>query len=312
MVGLAAVCFVVFIASRGMQGNSDVEKFLASAGIAEQLRGSISAKMSDSGQDSPLIRQAKAFALRIDPPPAKAAAAPQERPRNPVLPPRPKVKKVATDFTLLGTSSHLEDETESLALINEVGKGLRWVKQGQRVGRLLIESIGSGAILINDGGNTYELAVQRVQKPDYVKSYSGKLPEQTQPKSWQSGAANDTLSAVVPMQMRAAEKTALVPSPNSIKENIEWLKKLQTDPAVVGGPGGNANGLLGLGDMLKSLEKDLEKAKKLKNEPNESNKTDSEKLQPLPKTNKSDANINADMRKKAIEALMQKRRRRGR
>ncbi|MCD4831609.1 MAG: hypothetical protein K8R02_07375 [Anaerohalosphaeraceae bacterium] len=322
LVGLAALGFVAFIASQGMQTDESIEEFLSSPGIAEQMKGSSTTKTADSGQDSPLIRQAKAFALRINPPPPPVAKTPRPTtPRTPKKPPRPKVAAVTANFTLLGTSSHLDDENESWALINEVGKGVRWVKQGQSIGHLMIEGIGSGVVLINDRGNTYELAVKRETKPDYVKSYSGQLPEKSPDRSWQTGSVREVVSSVIEPAVPPAAPSAAPPSAENVKENIEWLKRLQADPAMAELSGDDANSLGGFGEILKSLEKDLKNIETDKNKPldkkevlNENKpriKFDDEEGK-VQYRSENEVGSDAEARKKAMEDLMKRRRSRSR
>jgi hypothetical protein len=52
----------------------------------------------------------------------------------------------------------------SLALIDEPGKGLHWVRQSSKVGHLLIEQIKDGLIVVKDGKGTFELEAE--QKPE--------------------------------------------------------------------------------------------------------------------------------------------------
>ncbi len=166
-----ALGFLVFIAARGMAADEKSENLLKLPSVAEQFQ--IGQKPIDGEQETPLIKQAKAFALRIDPPPPPEPVKSQPKPDET---PRPQVA-ISAKFKLIGTSYHFGDEADSLALIDEVGKGLHWVKQGGKVGYLIIERIGDGSVLINDNGKTYELIAERAQKPDFVKSYTGIVPE---------------------------------------------------------------------------------------------------------------------------------------
>lgn len=115
---------------------------------------------ADKRQDvvSPLIAQATAFALYLDPP--KPPASP-EAPRPRVNPPQPAPRPVVTTpkFRLLLTSCHHSQPAESLALISEPGRGDHWIKKGDRVGHLVVESIKEGTLLYRDGNQLREMTV---------------------------------------------------------------------------------------------------------------------------------------------------------
>jgi len=274
-IAAVALCFIIFIAAKGIASNKNFEKFLAVPGVAEQLQTGSSAgkKAPDSEQETPLIRQAKAFALRINPPPPPEPV--RVEPPPSVEAPRPQAT-VTAKFKLVGTSYHIGDEKNSWALIDEVGKGWHWVKQGETVGHLVIEGIGDGIVLIRDGSNTYELTAERQGKPDYVKSFSGTVTEKTVP-SWQ-GKASTVTEAVstdqnsVPGTENAQpaqpvpEEQPKPPTKEEIQGNINWLKQIQENPESLGMTAEEANELGNLGDVLKSLETELKNTES--NEPN--------------------------------------------
>ena len=103
----------------------------------------------------------KAFALRINPPPP-----PKPKPvQSQRTPSRPQPKgEVAAKFNLIGTSYYQLSPDNSWALINEVGKGLHWVKQGGKVGYLVIEKIEDGLVVIKDKDRTETLYVPIAEK----------------------------------------------------------------------------------------------------------------------------------------------------
>jgi hypothetical protein len=254
---------LILIAARGMAANEKVESLLKIPGAAEQFQANLAGKKDlYSDQDTPLMKQAKAFALRLNPPPPPAPvvkAPTQEAPRPQAT--------ITAKFKLIGTSYHIGDANDSWALIDEVGKGMHWVKQGDKIGYLTIEKIGDGGVLINDNGNTYELTAERVKRPDLVKSYTGTLD-------------NDkpvivlTAPQKVTGQVESAQPQNPVSSPNNVQvpvtlqlspeeqrkqaqETIEWIKKLQQDPNSGISPG-EANQLGGTGELLKELEKQVQ------------------------------------------------------
>jgi hypothetical protein len=236
----------------------NLKEILSKPGVAEQMQASYSGKSTyDGQQDTPLVVQAKKFALRINPPPPPE---PVQRPTAENRPVRPKAE-VSASFKLLGTSYHFGDAAQSWALIDEVGKGMHWVKQGGKVGHLNIEKVGDGSVLINDNGRKYELVAERKNMPDLVKSYSGQL-EKSEPVKLLEGVEKPEEktvtaepAATVP-QVPAVEQVPAEPEPTpeeqlqKTQENIEWLKQIQSE----GMSESEANELEGLGQMLKMLE----------------------------------------------------------
>ena len=263
-IAVLALALIILIAARGLASSKDFEKFLAVPGVAEQLvAGSAGSKATDVGQVTPLLVQAKGFALRINPPPPPAPVR-QEPPPEQV---HPKVE-ISAKFTLVGTSYHTGDEANSWALINEAGKGWHWVKQGEKIGYLVVEGIGDGVVLIRDGANTYELSAERQQKPDYVKSFTGTTSEKTIP-AWQGkkSAVTEAVSADR-TSVSSTENAAEAPKPTKeeIQENINWIKQIQENPQSAGMTAEEAKELGDLGDMLKGLETEAKTTES--NEPN--------------------------------------------
>ncbi len=135
-----AVVFFVFPAVFGVRSDEQLEQFLNSAGVIEKFskaKGKESTK--SESQISPLVKQAEAFALYLNPPKPKKAP-PTRRTDRPSIIPRPPAP-VSPKFKLIGTSHYASHPELSLALIDEVGKGLRWVRQSSKLGHLIIEQV---------------------------------------------------------------------------------------------------------------------------------------------------------------------------
>jgi hypothetical protein len=191
-----AVVFFVFPAVFGVRGDKQIEQFLNSAGVIEEFKEAKGEKSEDSRREiSPLVKQAEAFALYLNPPPKpepvpSVAAKIEPRPAGPVT----------AKFKLIGTSRHVLQPELSLALIDEPGKGLYWVRQSNKVGHLIIEQVRDGLVVVRDGQNTFELVAERPEKRSLLKANpsSGRITESPPPE----------INAEV--QMSAAEKTALI------------------------------------------------------------------------------------------------------
>lgn len=174
-----AVVFFVLPAVFGVRGDEQTEQFLNSAGVIEKLKEAKGDKVEDSQHEiSPLVRQAEAFALYLNPPPKPKTESLVSRSK-----PRPK-GPVSPKFELIGTSRYALHPELSLALIDEPGKGLRWVRQFSKVGHLIIEQVKDGLVVVRDGERTFELVAERPEKRSLLKGHSssgaritsGKLP----------------------------------------------------------------------------------------------------------------------------------------
>ena len=95
LVAMCAVGSVVFVVVLGIQGDQQIEELLNSPGAIEEFRKL--AKTTDKSQDqvSPLVKFAKDFALRINPPPPpkppKAPSKPRVARKEKPAPPKPKI-----------------------------------------------------------------------------------------------------------------------------------------------------------------------------------------------------------------------------
>jgi hypothetical protein len=179
---ILAVVFFVFPAVFGVRGDKQIEQFLNSAGVIEKFKEAKGDKIEDSRREiSPLVKQAEAFALYLNPPPKPKPEPSVSEGRSE---PRP-VGPVTAKFKLIGTSRYVLHPELSLALIDEPGKGLHWVRQSSKVGHLIIEQVKDGLIVVRNGKNTFELVAERPVKrsllkansPSGVRATDGKLPE---------------------------------------------------------------------------------------------------------------------------------------
>jgi hypothetical protein len=178
-VVLAAV-FFVFPAVFGIRGDKHREQLLNSAGAIEQFKEAKGGKFDNKGHEtSPLVKQAEAFALYLNPPPKPTAASSVSRDEF-----RP--RSVSAKFKLVGTSRHESQPEMSLALIDEPGKGLHWVRPSSKVGHLIIEQVRDGVVVVRDGASTFELVAERPERKSLIKSTmppsgritNGKSPEE--------------------------------------------------------------------------------------------------------------------------------------
>jgi hypothetical protein len=145
------------------------QKILDSPSVLESIKKNTGS--AQSGAESPLVQQAKKYALYLDPPPPpRPATSPATRKTSS----RPE-PKVSAKFELLGTSYYPERPELSLALIDEPGAGLRWLRQSSKIGHLIIEEVQDGKIVINDGQSSYELESKQVPKRSLIKGESSSI-----------------------------------------------------------------------------------------------------------------------------------------
>ena len=153
-----AAVFVVLPAVFGVRTDQEIEKFLNSDGVIETFKKNKGRKSSkNQNQISPLVKQAQAFALYLDPPPKPTSTKAAPSRGKQATAPKPEV--VSAKFDLIGTSYYQSNPDMSLALIDEPGKGLRWVRQSGQVGHLVFEQIKDGVVIVRDGKRTFELPV---------------------------------------------------------------------------------------------------------------------------------------------------------
>jgi len=157
VIGIAAAVLIVFSSMLGSRDSEDVQAALKSASAIEEFKASKG--KPDSRRDSrssPLVEQAKAFALYLNPPP-KPKPEPPRRPDRTGSEKRNVTRKptgpVSAKFKLIGTAYYPTRPNDSMALIDQPGAGLSWVKQGESVQHLLFEQINDGFVMIRDGKN---------------------------------------------------------------------------------------------------------------------------------------------------------------
>ena len=147
------------------QGDARLEEFLNGPSAVERFKARGGGSGARSAEEPPLVVQAKALALLLNPPksPERASAAGVAAKPSPGAPAvRPAAPSVR--FKLCGTSYYPNEPQRSMALISDVGAaegGERWVKEGAQVGHFVIHEIRRGVIVYRDGEQLREMAVER-------------------------------------------------------------------------------------------------------------------------------------------------------
>lgn len=115
---------------------------------------------------SPLVAQAEAFALYLNPPePVKRT------------PPPPRVRAVRAEvapvamvsvppkFRLVGISYHRSKPEESKALVWAAGGSVDWVAPGAELGSIVVRQINRGSILYQDAAGMHEMKLEMDAMP---------------------------------------------------------------------------------------------------------------------------------------------------
>jgi len=234
---ILAVVFFVFPVIFSVRSDEQVEQFLSSPGVIEKFSKAKGDKDRRSeSQISPLVKEAQAFALYLNPPPKKTEPRPIRKNKKPTPPkPRPPAP-VSPKFKLIGVSYYASHPDLSLVLIDEPGKGTRWVRQSSRVGHLIIEQVKDGLVVVRDDKRTFELELKRREEKSLVikDSSSGQTGSKSTPMPL-IGAGAAVKSDKAPRQLGAEKKIASLkktgvksdkaPRQLSAEEEIALLKK---------------------------------------------------------------------------------------
>ena len=179
IAAIAAVAIFVFPAVFGGRIDPEVKKFLDAPGIVEKFKEARGAQNAEAqNQVPPLVTQAQAFALYLNPPPPPA---PTPSSAAVIQAEAPRPKTVTPKFKLIGTSFYALHPEMSLALIDEPGKGIRWVRQASQIEHLVIDKVEDGRIIVRDGQRTEELVAERLPVRSLIKGETPLAGEQPQP-----------------------------------------------------------------------------------------------------------------------------------
>ena len=234
--------FFVFPVVFGGYSDEDLNESLDSPGVIEKFNKTVGNK-ARVGRDevSPLVQQAGAFALYLDPPPDKAPKTAAGRStgvtRGPAVPPK---------FKVIGTSYYKDRPELSMALIDEPGKGLHWYRQSGEVGHFLIEQVKDGIVVFKDGKGTFEQKAEQKPELSLLEGASG-ASSQTGSSSRTSASSKTGASgrtgvssrarseagakAALPVSGRAgtsiAEAKSKIPRPRGSAEEAEFQELVE-------------------------------------------------------------------------------------
>ncbi len=181
VAAILAVILLIFPVVFGGRSDERIEGFLNSPSVIEKFNMAMGnqAKTSES-RSSPLVLQATSFALYLNPKPKETSAFRDTGGTTSLsLPVTPKFRVIATTYC------QAQPEL-SLALIDEPGKGMHWVRQSSKVGHLVIEQVRDGLVVVKGGKETFEIAVEERPEMSLLEGRTHAPKEaggQTSPKS---------------------------------------------------------------------------------------------------------------------------------
>jgi hypothetical protein len=167
LIAISAVGFIGFLVVFGLRGDQQIAEFLKAPSAIDKFKKLAKTTDQDQDQTSPLVEHAKAFALRINPPkPVKPKSVKTSKKKRVAKgkgkSPAPKPKApVRAKFKLVATCRYDEQPQQSLALLDRPPQGVKWFRQGDKVGHLTIEQVKDGSIICSDG---QELFVPTIKK----------------------------------------------------------------------------------------------------------------------------------------------------
>ena len=220
VAAILAVIFLVLAVVFGVRSDERIEGFLNSPSVIEQFNTAIGnqAKTSES-RSSPLVQQATAFALYLNPMPEEPSAIRDTGGIMPLsLPTSPK-------FTVVAISYYEVQPELSLALIDEPGKGLHWVRQSSKVGHLVIEQIRDSLVVVKGDKGTFELPVE--QRPE-MSLLEGRTHA---PK--EAGGQTSAKSTLTPSGRTSARITRTRSRPPQRLQNTDTEKTAQLQELAV-------------------------------------------------------------------------------
>ncbi len=216
---ILAGVFFVFPVVFGVRSDQQVNEFIASPGVREKFEQAADSK-SKGGENraSPLVQQAEAFALYLNPPKAKAPTSSLGPKSASIIRSMP---TTTPKFTVYGTSYCQGNPELSLVWIHEPGKGRHWVRQSSKVGHLTIEEVKDGLVVVKSGEETFELTVEQTPEAPAdraITPVSAQIPSQSPLRS--------TLAASSKTSSGAARVLRATAPPRANTENEAKLEEL--------------------------------------------------------------------------------------
>ena len=215
---LALILFVFWVVF-GIPIGDRTEEFPDSPGIVEKFMSATGDEATrGKSQISPLVKQAQDFAKYLNPSESEkgnSTVLGATGIKRTLLPTSPK-------FKLIGTSYFEKYPELSIALIDEPGVGLHWVRQSSQVGHLSIEKIKDGLIVVKSSNETYEMQAEREPEMSLIEGAS----DVSKSKVGLTKSSKSNLPAVKKNVNNITRKTSKLTGPSRSVAEQTKLKEL--------------------------------------------------------------------------------------
>ena len=229
VAAILAGVFFVFPVIYGVRSDERVDEFLEKPSVKDKFENDADNKAkSGKSRVSPLVEQAEAFALYLNP--VKQAARKTSTKGTKTSNIASKVA-VTPKFKVFATTYFAENPELSQALIDEPGRGRYWVRQSSMVGHLLVEQVKDGLVVVKSSKETFELEIE--QKPETRPL--NKSSSTSSLRSNQSPIKSKSTSSAFSRAAAGARRTTNIPqklqrNDEKMGELVDKLKDLQENP----------------------------------------------------------------------------------
>lgn len=231
VAAILAGVFFVFPVIYGVRSDNSIDEFLKLPSAKEKFEDAAGTKTkTGESQESPLVKQAEAFALYLNP--LKPAA--RKAPKGTKTPSISSKVNVTPQFKVFATTYCPENPNLSQALIDEPGRGRYWVRQSSMVGHLLIEQVKDGLVVVKGAEETFDIEITEKAEtgpPSKASPASSLRSSQSsvKPKStaFSRAAANIRRTRNIPPQRTQNNST----DEERMDEFVDKLKDLRQNPA---------------------------------------------------------------------------------
>ncbi len=230
VAAILAGVFFVFPVVYGVRSDERIDEFLKLPSLREKFED-VADNQAKAGESrvSPLVEQAEAFALYLNPLKATVQKASQGAKTTDIASKLP----VTPKFKVFGTIYFAGNPELSQALIDEPGRGRHWVRQSSKVGHLLVEQVKDGLVVVKSSKETFELVIE--EKPDTASlnriSPASSLRSSKSPLESTSSASGRAAAGVRRTINMPQKLQGNGDHDEKMEELVDKLKDLQRNPA---------------------------------------------------------------------------------
>ena len=231
IAAILAGVFFVFPVIYGVRSDERVDEYLELPSVREKFENAVDSKAKTSeSRESPLVMQAEAFALYLNPVKPAVPKTPRKGIKTPGI--ASKVN-VTPKFPVYATIVCPENPNLSQALIDEPGTGRHWVRQSSMVGHLFIEQVEDGLVVVKSGQETYKI---EIEKPSETEALNKTAPTSSLRRSPGSSRSTPPASGRAYTNIRGPRNIPRKPQLNNVDEQkitqfVDTLENLKESTA---------------------------------------------------------------------------------